>query len=286
MILKSYAKINLFLEILRKNEKNYHILESLICFLNIFDLIKIEKNNKFYLEFSGEYGSFLTHDPNENIISKIVNFMAKKFNFVPNLKISLEKNIPIGAGMGGGSSNGATIILALNQIFKINLKYEEMTEIGAKFGCDIPVCLNDKIAFIEGCGEKVTPINLLTKPLWAVIVNPKNMLSTKEVFTNFKIKKERKGLAIVPGSDLVTTIQNRQNDLEETAIQMMQEIGLILNEIEKQKNCLVSRMSGSGSTCFGLFENETDLENSFLNLQKRFPDFYLKKSPLIYKKIN
>ena len=114
--MKSYAKINLFLEVLGKNEKNYHILKSLICFLDIFDKIEIKKSEKLSIKFSGEFADFLKNDKNENIILKTVKFMAEKFNFEPNLEIFLEKNIPIGAGIGGGSSNCATTILALNEI--------------------------------------------------------------------------------------------------------------------------------------------------------------------------
>lgn len=283
MILKSYAKLNLFLEVIGKNDKNYHLLESLICFIDIFDLIKIEKSNNFSLKFSGEFGSILENDPVENIIEKTTKLMAKEFGFPPNLKIELQKNIPIGAGIGGGSSNAATIILAINEIFNLNLNLRKMEEIGLKIGCDVPICLQNNMSFVEGIGEKISQTPIKTQPLWALIINPRKILSTREVFSNLTLKNP-KSQKIVENSNIIDVIKSRSNDLENPAIKLFPQIKNIIDEVEKQKNCLISRMSGSGSTCFGLFQNPEDLEASYLNLSKIFPDFYIKKSILIYKK--
>jgi 4-diphosphocytidyl-2-C-methyl-D-erythritol kinase len=286
MIFKSYAKINLFLEVLGKNEKNYHILESLICFLDICDQIEIKKSAKLSLKFGGEFADFLKNDKNENIILKTVKFMAEKFNFEPNLEIFLEKNIPIGAGIGGGSSNCATIILALNEIFQLNLNKTQLFEIGLKIGCDVPICLNKKMALVEGVGEKITEIELKNEPLFALIVNPNKFLSTREVFENWaKNKSEITAKSASSDNSVLDFIKNRRNDLEIPAQKIIPEITLILAEMQKQKNCLLSRMTGSGATCFGLFENENDLNLAYKNFQNKFPQFYLKNSRLIYEKI-
>ncbi len=293
MIIKSNAKINLFLEVLGKNEKNYHLLESLICFIDISDQIKIKKSYKLSLKFSGKYADFLRNDKTENIILKTIKFMSDKFDFEPNLEISLEKNIPIGAGIGGGSSNSASIILAMNKIFKLNLSQNQMMEIGLKMGCDVPVCLSGKLALVEGIGEKITQINpkSFSNPYFALIVNPNKFLSTKEVFKNLTIKdrvenfKTSRNLDIFPNSTIVDFIKNRRNDLEEPAKKIMPEITLILEKITQQRDCLITRMSGSGATCFGLFDDKKSLKLAYENLKNEFPQFYIKESKLIYEKI-
>lgn len=386
MKIKSYAKINLFLEILGKNQENYHILESLMCFLDIFDDIQIQGNQGLKLEFRGQYADFLKNDKSENIILKTVNFMAKKYNFEPNLYIILDKKIPIGAGLGGGSANCASIILAVNEIYNLGLKPDELMEIGLKMGCDVPICLNQKVALVEGVGDKITQIDGKFEDLFVLIVNPNKFLSTKAAFDElgcedyvdystqelqakhnpstkefqtpydisnnklqansnalthglqsqcttpdsrkleeaaketrstscrskitkdkadaFCVNRQQKtavnlGVASVletkssvfrlePAGEiqqkLIQIIKPRQNHLENPAKKLLPEISTILDKISNQKNCLLSRMSGSGATCFGLFDNGDDLNLAYENFKQEFPDFFLRKSQLIYDK--
>lgn len=284
MLIKSYAKINLFLEVLGKRADNYHKIESLICFLDLYDEIKIEKNGFFQLQVSGDQGNFLVGNRQENIITKTVLFMSEQFNFRPNLKISLTKNIPIGAGLGGGSSNSAAIILAINEIYNLKLTQEQILEIALKMGCDAPICLNKNMALVSGIGEKISSIKTTANPAFCLIVNPNIHLATAAVFQSLKIKENNKNSAILANQDIIEYSKNRKNDLENTAIKLAPEIALILDELQKQNNCLLARMSGSGSTCFALFHHQDELENAYANLVKKFPDFYIKKSKLIYEK--
>ncbi len=285
MIIKSYAKINLFLEIISKNKQNYHILRSIICFIDLYDLIKIEKSNRLSLNISGKYANFLENDNSKNIILKTVNLMAKRFNISDNFAISLEKNIPIGGGLGGGSSNSASIILALNELFNLKLKESELIKIALELGCDVPICLNQNMAIIEGIGEKITSIHTDQKPLFCLIVNPNIHLSTKEIFSSINIKGNNNSKINLENKNIIDIIKNRNNDLEEIAIKIAPIIQTILNKTEKQKNCLIARMSGSGSSCFGLFENEKELNLAYNSLKNDFPEFYIKKTQLIYEKI-
>jgi 4-diphosphocytidyl-2-C-methyl-D-erythritol kinase len=285
MIIKSHAKINLFLEVLGKNEQNYHLLESLICFVNIFDQITIKKDTKLSLKTSGSYSNFLENDDSQNIILKTIGFMAKKFGFEPNLSIHLEKNIPIGAGMGGGSSNSAAVILALKEIYNLKLGESDLISIGLEMGCDVPVCLNNKMALVQGVGEKLTSIKVNTEPPLCLIINPNKHLSTKDVFDALSIKAKKETRTISNDVDVIDFAKSRNNDLEAASSKIIPEIKIILNKLETQKNCLLYRMSGSGATCFGLFENDTDLDNAYQNFKKQFPNFYIKKSQLIYEKI-
>src|SRR5690606_5243527 len=155
---KSFAKLNLYLEVTGINQQGYHLLDSLMSLINLYDIIKIEESSKLELAIDGAYSKHLKANINENIIIKAVNLLAKNYNLNPKFKISLTKNIPVSAGLCGGSSNAATIILMFNQIYNLNLPIERLTEIGLQLGCDVPFFLHQKTALISGIGEKITEV--------------------------------------------------------------------------------------------------------------------------------
>ena len=285
MIRKSFAKINFYLEVTgRKN--GHHLLNSLMAFLDIYDEIEFKKSESLKLEIKGQYADFLKNDLHENIIIRTVKILSEEYKFDPKIKISLTKNIPIGAGIGGGSSNAATTILMLNQFYNLKISKQKLAEIGLKLGADVPFCLNQKMALIFGIGENITDVEIATKPLFAIIINPNIHLSTKEVFKNFaKNNQLFSDLKFndISAENFISTIKNHKNDLEKYAIELAPEISQILIEIAKQNNCLVSRMSGSGSTCFGLFDNQNDLNFAYQNLSRKFPGFYLRKSEILFR---
>jgi 4-diphosphocytidyl-2-C-methyl-D-erythritol kinase len=282
--IRSYAKINFFLEILGKNEDNYHEIESLIGFLGIFDEIEVKKSDKLTLEIGGKYGEFLKNDESENIILKTIKLMAKKCGFEPKIKVKLTKNVPIGAGIGGGSANSAAVILAVNELLELGLSQEKMMEIGLEIGCDVPICLNDKMALVKGIGEEIIDVAFKERDLFVLIVNPNKHVCTAEVFNSLEIGAKNATNSNLDGMDIIEAIKNRKNDLETPAKKILPEIEMILDEIAKQKNCLLHRMSGSGATCFGLFVNGVDAQKAVQNFRSKFPSFYVEESALIFDK--
>ncbi|MFT6106513.1 MAG: 4-diphosphocytidyl-2-C-methyl-D-erythritol kinase [Rickettsiales bacterium] len=286
---KSFAKINLYLEMVgiatnRHNNKDYHLIDSLKVMIDIFDQISIEKNDHFELKIIGNSAQIIQENQENNIIAKAVNLMAKTYDFEPNVKITLEKNIPIGAGLGGGSSNAAIVMLEMNQLFNLDLPNQELLDLGLKIGADVPFFLNGKTSFASGFGENLTPANFDCEDLHLLIVNPKIHLSTPEVFRKFSNNPSKKfGKSHNRKNNFIDLleIKNRHNDLTESATKIVAQISDILNEIEEQKNCLTSRMSGSGASCFGIFDNEKDLELAYEKLRKSFPNFYLQKTKFI-----
>lgn len=284
MLKKSFAKINLYLEITGR-EGGYHQLSSLMAFLNIYDLIEFQNSSKLELEISGPYSQFLKNDKSENIILRAVKLLSELYNFEPKLKIILTKNIPIQAGIGGGSSNAATTLLMLNEFYDLKIPEKKLAEIGLKLGADVPFCLHQKLALICGIGQNITSLNINPKPLFALIVNPNITLSTKAVFEEFAKNNfpfSSKTSEKIDEQNFISIIKNHHNDLEKAAILLAPELKEILIELKGQKNCLMARMSGSGSTCFGLFDNAFDLESAYENLVQKFPNFYLKKSPILF----
>ena len=173
IIARSFAKINLFLEITGKNSKNYHLIDSLMAFVDIFDIISVEKSNKLELEIIGEQNLKFLGKKEDNILIKTVNLFAKKYNFIPNINIKLEKNIPIAAGLGGGSANAATLIEILIKLYDLKISREELRVIALEIGSDVPFCLHKKIALVSGVGEVIRSVNIDKKNLYLLIINPK-----------------------------------------------------------------------------------------------------------------
>ncbi len=279
--MKSFAKINLYLEIVGKRLDGYHLLESLMVLVDIFDEIEIEKSADLELVIKSSDNNFLQQDWRKNIVIKAVNLLATEFGFEPKIKITLTKNIPVAAGLGGGSSNAAAIMLMLNDFYQLGLNQKELLELGLKIGADVPFFLealvNKKPVLVSGIGEVLKNF-AGTIPNWnLLIVNPKKPLSTKEVFE--LRAKDFDGVFSLKQDNILNLIQNHNNDLEASAIKIMPEIAAILNAL-KQEKPLLARMSGSGASCFAIFENVDDLENCYKELQRIFPDSYLKKTKL------
>jgi len=274
---KSPAKINLYLEIAGRTSDNYHLLDSLVVRINIFDIITLEKSDCLYLEIKGKGTKTFQDSWQDNIIIKAVNLLAEKYQFIPNIKITLEKNIPVAAGLGGGSSNAATMLLMLNEFYDLHLSEKELLNFGLKLGADVPFFINGKMAFVSGIGEVLKSAKYNCDDLLFLIINPQKPLSTKQVFLNYN-----RDFSAINNQEtdqkIISVIKNRRNDLQNAAIEILPEIVNILEEISKQKNCLITRMSGSGASCFGIFNSEKDLALAYKNIKKSLPSFYIKKA--------
>ncbi|MBM5782945.1 MAG: 4-(cytidine 5'-diphospho)-2-C-methyl-D-erythritol kinase, partial [Pelagibacterales bacterium] len=226
------AKINLFLKITGKKD-NYHELESLFAFLDLADELLVEKSEKFSLEISGEFSDLV--DEKDNLFTKILNHFVEKFAISSNLKIKIVKNIPVGAGLGGGSSNAAFFMKALNEIFVLNLTIAEMQEISLNFGSDIAFLLQNKASIVRGRGEIITNyLEFATIP--ALLINPKIFISTTKIFQdfdgNFSAKIDDSELL---KQDVLKLTKNLENDLEKPAILNAKIIGEILKNLKSNK---------------------------------------------------
>jgi 4-diphosphocytidyl-2-C-methyl-D-erythritol kinase len=297
---KSFAKINLFLEITGKNSKNYHLINSLMAFIDIFDVIEVEKLDDNFpditptkiedfdsplggimLEVLGEGVLEFLGKKEDNILVKTANLMAKKFNFTPNIKIKLEKNIPIAAGLGGGSSNAATLIHILNKLYDLQISQQKLQEFALEIGADVPFCLYQKMALVQGIGEKIIDIEIEQPELFLLIINPKMAINTAQIFQNLELSE--KNIPNNDQNDIINMIKYRQNHLQIVAEKFCPEITDIFANLRLQRNIINAKLSGSGATCFAIFNKKEDLDLAFENLKDIFPDFYIKKSKLLYK---
>jgi 4-diphosphocytidyl-2-C-methyl-D-erythritol kinase len=275
------AKINLFLNITNKRPDGFHELQSLVTKINLFDELSVEKSTKFSLEIDGEFANFI--DINDNLFIKIFNYFVKNFHIDNNVKIILQKNIPVGAGLGGGSSNGAYFIKILNEIFYLKLSKKAMQKISLNFGSDIAFFFENGPCLMSGRGEFLSPIpqfknNL--KKLKILLINPKIHLSTKEIFQDFAQKNYKfseifsEKIFLKKSLQEILTIFN--NDLEETAITKEPMISEILQNLRKFSP-ICAKMSGSGSSCFAIFDDEKNLQKNYEFFIQNFPDFFVKK---------
>lgn len=256
MLLASYAKINLFLEVLAKRPDSYHQIETLLCSVSIHDRLRFALTKRPLLKF---WSNIRQLDVPENLVCRIARYMQAEFKPRNGIQIELVKHIPITAGLGGGSSNAACTIRALNLLWNLNLQTREMEKIASQFGSDIAFFIQGGTAWATGRGE-----NLETKPDLMIdnilLVNPKLEVSSSTAY----------GLVITPGEDRRvfnsddwrTTSFNR---LEAGVRARHLQVNEILNDL-LAGGAFPAMMSGSGPTCFGVFQDQLQMRTC----QERF----------------
>ncbi|MTI10341.1 4-(cytidine 5'-diphospho)-2-C-methyl-D-erythritol kinase [Curvivirga aplysinae] len=251
------AKVNLDLLVTGKREDGYHLLDSLVVFTEFGDHIRVSEAEELSLDVSGPYKAAVPLD-GSNLVLKAAKALQTKLNIKTGAKIHLEKNIPAAAGVGGGSADAAATLKALMRLWDIKMPVEELSELGLTLGADIPVCLLSQSAIMRGVGEDIRKIAPLP-PLYMLLVNPGVSLSTPDVFkaraAELSDIADRSALMdkTLSRQDFLNLCLAQKNDLTEAAANLAPVVTEVLNVIEKQSDCLMVRMSGSGATCFGLF---------------------------------
>ena len=261
------AKINLSLgvsaPITDGHHKNYHNLDSLVVFADIGDELYFENADENSIEIKGEFADELIgHDVSQNLIFKAINELNQYCKIDKKVKVTLYKNLPIASGIGGGSSDCAASLIALNEIWQLGLGVDELINSGNKIGADIGVCIEKKPTIMRGIGDELIPAPILPRKINAILVNPLLECSTPLVYKvfdelghfsqNFGFEYNNcKGF-----EKLIAMLKNQSNDLTKAAIKTCPQIGEILSFLENETNASLVRMSGSGATCFALYENE------------------------------
>jgi len=252
LILYSPAKINIGLNIIRKRNDGFHNLETIFYPLLLSDVLTFNKANKTILTSNSEEINHLHSDLVTDAITLLQEHTKKEFK----VEINLKKNIPVGGGLGGGSSNAAVTLKAINQLYDLNLEYKTISDLALKLGSDVPYFLDPEPYFASSRGEVLSKINLLLSyPI--LIVNPGIHISTKWAFENLIIKKQDKRL-----SDIVFKKNVSLDDIKSLATNDFEEIVFLeypeIKSIKDKLNNLdadFSLMTGSGSTVFGIFTN-------------------------------
>ncbi|MEX6587613.1 4-(cytidine 5'-diphospho)-2-C-methyl-D-erythritol kinase [Paraclostridium bifermentans] len=279
--LKSRAKVNLSIDVLGKREDGYHLVEMIMQTIDLYDKLKItEIEENSILIKSNSLDIPLNED---NIMYKAVNLLKNQFNVEKGIEISIEKNIPVAAGMAGGSSNAAAVLVGLNKLWNLGLSENELKNIGLKLGADVPFCITGGSALAEGIGEELTNIKGLPEDLNILVCKPNIFVSTKEVYQSLnmdKVKRRPKNKELIDAlqkEDVKFISENMVNVLEEVTSLKYSEIGQIEDIMIKNK-ALGSMMSGSGPTVFGLFDNKDCAIKAKEDLQAKYNQVYLVKS--------
>lgn len=266
---KAPAKINLALDVLGKRNDGFHNLRMVMTTIDLYDrlLINIINEDKIILN-SNKY--FLPNDE-RNLVYQVSAYMRDAFKIKPGLEIFIEKNIPIAAGLAGGSSDAAAMIRAINKLFKLNLTLDEMIDIGKQFGSDIPFCLYNKTALVEGRGEIITPLSKPPK-CWIVLVKPNFGVSTKDVFANVNIDKIKhpdvdKMIMAIKHNNYQQMCSSLGNSLEDITFSMFPGIKEIKEKLI-QLGVDNSLMSGTGPSIFGLVLKERKAKKIINSIDK------------------
>lgn len=250
------AKINLFLRICGKTDAGYHRLDSAIAFTRYGDHLTIEPAKDDRLTIIGEFAVGLDSADDNLMMTALRGFRATG-GVISGLSITLEKNIPVGAGLGGGSADAAALLHAVNRLSKAPLGKDALYHLATSLGADVPVCLAGGCQRIAGIGETMTPVDLDFSGA-ILLVNPRIPLSTKEVFTRFTgpISGFAGSVSDLDAAGMVRL----GNDLTATAIELAPAINSCLDRLALSKGAIATAMSGSGASCFALFDHIDNAE--------------------------
>ena len=265
MEIKAYAKINLGLDVLRRREDGYHEVKMIMQTIGLHDVLNITKSSEPGIRVITDSAELAQEDEKNNLIYKTANLLFEEFDITEGVEIRLTKNIPIAAGLAGGSTDAAATFKGINEIFKLGLSQEELMKRAVKIGADVPYCILGGTAVSEGIGEILTSIADCPK-MHVLIAKPPVGVSTKYVYQNLKIEELMHPDidAIIDGisnGDIDKITGNLGNVLETVTISLHP----VIDDIKKamiDNGAIASLMSGSGPTVFGLYDNEDFLQKS------------------------
>jgi len=267
------AKVNLALHVTGQRSDGYHVLDSLVVFPRLGDLIEVEPATGLSLTLSGPFGWDLPGGT-ENLVMQAAAALCPPSK---GAAIRLTKNLPIASGIGGGSSDAAAALRALSALWGVNIP----TDLPLRLGADVPVCLHAQSCRMQGVGEALSPTAL--PPFWLVLVNPGVPVRTQDVFAKLD-KKDNAPMALPPSfadaKALGVWLGGTRNDLEAPARRIAPVIGDVIDALAAQPGCLLARMSGSGATCFALFEAADQALNAQADIQRKESSWWCAAAPV------
>lgn len=258
------AKVNLYLHVTGRRDDGYHLLDSLVAFVDIGDRLRVEPAAALSLVVDGPEAGGLVSVGDDNLVLRAARLLADRAGITAGAALHLDKHLPVAAGIGGGSSDAAAALLALKRLWRISLEDEALYALAAKLGADIPACLYGRAVWVGGIGERLESAGPLPDA-GILLVNPRRALPTAAVFAARRGPFSHVGrFAPMPskGSALADALTPRRNDLTEAAIGLVPEIAAALARLGRLPGSLLARMSGSGATCFALFANRAGAEEA------------------------
>jgi 4-diphosphocytidyl-2-C-methyl-D-erythritol kinase len=263
--LKSPAKVNLRLEILRRREDGYHELRTILQKISLYDTLSVSLKKEKGISICTDHPSLPIG--RRNLVYQAAQVILKKSDYKGGLHIDIRKEIPLGAGLGGGSSNAATTLKALNQLLEIGLPTKELMKMGLGIGADVPFFFLEGAAVATGVGERLKEIEL--PDLWYVLINPNFEVSTRWAYQNFILTKRHFHFSL---QGFVKTPEGISrllwNDLEGVVSRKYPQIE-VMKKMLLSAGALSALMTGSGPTVFGVFSGKREAEKAFKKLEDK-----------------
>jgi 4-diphosphocytidyl-2-C-methyl-D-erythritol kinase len=283
VVVSAPAKVNLFLHVGNRRADGFHDLESLATFVFRNDLLVFERDEDLSLSVTGWFAADVSNGE-DNLVLKAARLLATRSQTNLGARITLQKLIPVAAGLGGGSADAAATLRGLAKLWNLDASPEFLHQIAAELGSDVPACMNAFPAWMEGRGERITRLSEFPS-FCLVIANPRIPVQTADVF---KRLRDRRGVGLrrpdEPFADvasLVRFLQTTTNDLEAPAREIAPQIGEVLDEISSQPGVLLTRMTGSGATCFGIFDDPVKSRNAMISMTEQHDDWIVLSGSLV-----
>jgi 4-diphosphocytidyl-2-C-methyl-D-erythritol kinase len=286
------AKVNLFLHVTGKRDDGYHLLESLVCFTATGDLLtgELRDDGKVTLSITGPMAANLSlDDTNDNLVIRAARMLQDASGTKQGADLILDKRLPVASGIGGGSADAAAAIRLLCEMWKLDLDGGTLSRIALSLGADVPVCLHGKTCVMSGIGEEITEIPDLP-PVPVVLINPGKAVSTPDIFK----ARADEGFSdanawdtkqvFQSGAALADALSECGNDLTLPATGILPEICDVMNALAREEGCLLARMSGSGATCFGIYDTTEQAERAAHAIAAQNSDWWISPTHILTEK--
>lgn len=260
------AKLNLFLHITGQREDGYHLLQTVFQFLDYADIISLTLRDDSNIVRVSDLAGVLAED---DLVVKAAKLLQIHCKCQLGADISVEKRLPMGGGLGGGSSNAASVLVGLNDLWSCGLCQQELMELGVQLGADVPVFIFAQSAWAEGVGERLKPIDLPKK--WFLVLKPKINVSTAKVFANSQLRRDCSTITI---RDFLTgQTQNIGNVCEKPVREMYPEVDQALDDLSHYCGDGQAKLTGTGACVFAAFDKREDADKVFSKLSKKWSGF-------------
>jgi len=268
MKIKSFSKVNLGLEVQKKREDSYHEIRTLFQTIDLNDVLEFRTSSNGKIRLKGDDESIPWNE--DNLIFKAAALLQERFNLAQGIEVQVKKNIPPGKGLGGGSSNAAMALYALNKIWSLNLSKKDLMELGKTIGADVPYFLEGGLCLGTARGDEISPLVDLA-PLSCLLVLPPVSISTSSVYGDFEFALTSRD----KDSKIIKFLTDRnicflENELEETVFSLYPQLRDIKNLFQRLGSEL-SLVSGTGSAVFGLFSDRDKAKRGLNELKEKYP---------------
>lgn len=260
----AYAKINLALHVRGREPDGYHRIETIFAFAEHGDLLSAEAADEISLTVEGPFAAALG-DGADNLVLRAARALAKQGDVGTGAALTLVKSLPVASGIGGGSADAAAALRLLNRLWFVDYDVEQLAGLAGELGADVPACVESRSALGRGRGDELLAVEAIAAGTPLLLVNPGVRVATADVFKRWKGRD---------GGALPRDWRDGRNDLQEPALAIAPGIGRVLETLARQPGALWPRMSGSGATCFALFDSEAARDEAAARIGAEQPGWW------------